>query len=272
MSTLQAELDRLYLAHNPSIQNPHGGEPGLIAPDGTVRAMVLELARPADWTLLSTLWRGVQTDLELPAPAIAVTGIDGYQLWFSLAEPTSVPQAAGFLEALRGHYLSLVAPARIVMIPSVDAASPGNIRHAKLVPAQQSATGHWSAFVAPDLAAIFSEDPWLDLAPNPDAQASVLSRLECIKPAVFQAALEQLSPVVRTVTAPMTSVEGERNGSQGNPEVIATSLHKSSPDPKGFLLGVMNNHAIELHLRIEAAKALLPYFEKRCGSDADGLS
>ncbi len=29
-----------------------------MAPDGTERAMVVELARPADWTLLSTLWRG----------------------------------------------------------------------------------------------------------------------------------------------------------------------------------------------------------------------
>ena len=71
-----------------------------MAPDGTVRAMVLELVRPADWTLLSTLWRGVQTDLELPAPAIAVSGIDAYRLWFSLAEPASAAQARAFLEAL----------------------------------------------------------------------------------------------------------------------------------------------------------------------------
>lgn len=48
MSARQAELDRLYLSHERNIQCPHGAEPGLIAPDGTVRAMVLELARPAD--------------------------------------------------------------------------------------------------------------------------------------------------------------------------------------------------------------------------------
>lgn len=272
MSTLQAELDRLYLSHERNIQNPHGAEPGLAAPDGTVRAMVLELARPADWTLLSTVWRGVQTDLELPAPAIAVSGIDGYQLWFSLAEPASVAQARAFLESLRLRYLSLVAPGRIRTMPSVDASMPGQIQHALLVPALQPATGQWSAFVAPDLAAIFSEEPWLDLPPNPEAQAKVLSRLECIKPAVFHGILERLSPVVRTETSPMTSVADETDGSQASPEVKASASHGNSLDPKGFLLGVMNDKTVELHLRIEAAKALLPYFEGRCGINANILS
>ncbi len=265
MSTLQAELDRLYLSHERNSQNPHGAEPGLIAPDGTVRAMVLELARPADWTLLSILWRGVQTDLELPAPAIAVSGIDAYQLWFSLAEPASVAQARTFLESLRLRYLSLVAPGRLSMMPAVDAASPNKIHHALLVPALQPATGRWSAFVAPDLAAIFSEEPWLDLPPNPDAQAKVLARLECIKPAVFHAILERLSPVVRTETSPITSAADETNGSQANQEVKASAPHGNSLDPKDFLLGVMNDKTVELHLRIEAAKALLPYFQGRCG-------
>lgn len=272
MITLQVELDRLYLSHERNIQSPHDAEPGLIAPDGTVRAMVLELARPADWTLVSTLWRGVQTDLELPAPAIAVSGIDAYQLWFSLAEPASVAQARAFLESLRLRYLSLVAPGRLSMMPSVDAASPGKIHHAMLVPALQQATGRWSAFVAPDLAAIFSEEPWLDLPPNPDAQAKVLARLECIKPAVFHAALERLSLVVRPETLPMTSVVDETDGSQASPEVKGSALNGNSVDPKGFLLGVMSDKTVELHLRIEAAKALLPYFEGRGGSDANILS
>jgi len=265
MSTLPAELDRLYLAHERNLQNSPGAEPGLIASDGTVRAMVLELARPADWPLLSTVWRGVQTDLELPAPAIAVSGIDAYQLWFSLAEPVSALQARAFLESLRLRYLSGVAPGRIAMKPSVDAASPGKIQHALLVPALQPATSQWSAFVAPDLAAIFSEEPWLDLPPNPDAQANVLSRLECIKPAAFQAALERLSSAVRAQAAPATSVVGESDDRQVNQDVKASTPAGDSLEPKGFLLDVMNDQTVELHLRIEAAKALLPYFENRRG-------
>lgn len=266
MSTLQAELDRLYLSNGRNIQSVHSADSGLIAPDGTVRAMVLELARPADWTLLSTVWRGVQTDFELPPPAIAVSGIDGYQLWFSLAEPVSVAQARAFLESLRLRYLSLVAPGRLLMMPAVDAAMPGKIQHAMLVPALQPATGRWSAFVAPDLAAIFSGEPWLDLPPNPDAQAKVLSRLECIKPAVFHAILQRLTPAAGPQTLPMTSVADETDCSQANQEVKASALHVNSLDPKDFLLDVMNDKTVELHLRIEAAKALLPYFEGRSGS------
>ena len=259
MSTLQAELDRLYLPHAPNTQGHQGTEePGLVAPDGRVRALMLELARPADWVLLSTVWRGVQDDLELPAPAIAVSGIDAYQLWFSLAEPVSVAQAGGFLEALRLRYLSLVALGRLLMLPAVDTASPGKIRHALLVPALQPATGQWSAFVAPDLAAIFSEEPWLDLPPNPEAQAKVLSRLECIKPAVFQAAVERLSPAAKTAASSNSSIDHAGDSSPAKVAVKSAELNGNSLDPKRFLLAVMNDPTIELHLRIEAAKALLP--------------
>lgn len=53
----------------------------------------------------------------------------------------------------------------------------------------------------------------------------------------------------------MTSVAFETDGSQAtNPEVKASASHGNSLDPKGFLLGVMSDETIELHLRIEAAK------------------
>jgi hypothetical protein len=108
------------------------------------------------------------------------------------------------------------------------------------VPALQPGTGLWSAFVAPDLAAIFSAEPWLDLAPSPDAQAHVLSRLESIKPAAFQAVLS-----LSSVTPPATPSATPPNGLT----------------PRQFLQAVMNDQTVELHLRIDAAKALLPYFE-----------
>lgn len=74
--------------------------------------------------------------------------------------------------------------------------------------------------------------------------------------------------MVRPLASPMTFVTDETDGSQANQEVKASALHGDSLDPKGFLPGVMNDKTVELHLRIEAAKALLPYFEGRCGSDA----
>lgn len=240
MNTLQTELRRLYLFDASNSPNPK--EPCLITPDGRVRAMVLQLARPADWNALSAVWQGVQADLELPTPAIAVSGIDGYQLWFSLAEPVSVAQARGFLESLRLRYLSTLAPERIGLMPTAT-------HHAQMVPALQPDTGLWSAFVAPDLAPIFSDGPWLDVCPSPEAQAHVLSRLQCIKPADFQAVLDRLGPV------------GEKPpGNTGSQSVAAPApvTHKG-PDPQRFLLDVMHDPAVALHLRIEAAKALLPY-------------
>ncbi len=272
MSTLPAELIRLYLVHEGDTPSVGDTAPRLVAPDGRTRAMVLTLARPADWTLLSPLWRGVQTDLDLPATAIAVSGIDAYQLWFSLAEPVPVAQASAFLEALRMRYLREVAPQRLSLLPSVDAANPGHVLHALLVPALQPATGRWSAFIAPDLAAIFSEEPWLDLPPNPDAQANVLSRQSSIKPAVFQAALEQLIPVDRPATSPMTPVADETDGRPASQDGAASSAQGNGLDPKAFLLGVMNDKTVELHLRIDAAKALLPYFESRGGGNVDIFS
>lgn len=266
MSTLQAELDRLYLCHAPNSPSFDTGAPGLVTSDGRVRALVLELARPADWNTLSTLWRGVQTDLALPAPAIAVSGVDAYQLWFSLAEPVSVAEAQAFLESLRLRYLGMVAPGRIGMLPSAKAGAPAKIRHARLVPARQQDTGLWSAFVAPDLAAIFSEEPWLDLSPSPDAQANVLSRLECTKPAVFQAVLESGRPLVKPLALPMASAPDASDSHPGSHATAApTSLGKPL-DPKRFLLDVMNDPTIALPLRIEAAKALLPYCEGRSGA------
>ena len=243
MNRLQAELQRLYLSYDAQRQTPDAEEPALIGPDGRVKAMVLELARPASWEDVAKIWRGVQTDLELPAPAIAVSGIDGYPLWFSLAEPVPVAQAIAFLKSLCRRYLGDIAPERIAMGPSIDASAPGHGRHAKVLPPALVAPDRWSAFVAPDLAPMFADEPWLDLPPGSDAQAELLSRFESVKPGHWQRALERLGPASMPGVAQAPGALVDR------------------ADPKSFLLNIMNDPTIELHLRIEAAKALLPYFE-----------
>ena len=115
--------------------------------------------------------------------------------------------------------------------------------HIVAVPPAQVAPGCWSAFVAQDLAALFAEEHWLDLAPPPDAQADLLSRLHGMTSADWQRALERLAPA-------------------GAPDAPSTPPAQHQ-DPRGFLLAVMNDRAVELPLRIEAAKALLPYTEGR---------
>jgi hypothetical protein len=255
MNRLQSELQRLYLPRPATGSGLDPAQSGLIDQHGQVRALVLELARPADWEELSKVWRGMHADLELPAPGIAVSGTDGFQLWFSLAEPVSVAQAHLFLESVRSRYLPDIAPNRVTLLPAVDATTPGQVRHARLVPAQQAQSGYWSAFVSPDLAPVFAETPWMDIQPGNDGQAGVVSRLQSITQPEFEAVLERFGP------------DAPRPGANA-PEPIDTGADRlriqsepaaASQNPKQFLLRVMNDDNAPLALRIEAAKALLPY-------------
>lgn len=213
--------------------------------------MVLELARPADWQVLSTVWRGVQADFEWPAPAIAVNGVDGYQLWFSVAEPIPVEQAAALLESLCARYLSAVAPERIVKRPSRDETFSDRFDPSGLVPVERTGTGLWSAFVAPDLAAIFSNEPWLDVSPSAEAQAKILMQLECTPTAKLHVFLASINPGTEAESAPRSSILFESHHQPPEPAANLT--------PRQFLLDIMNDTTVELSLRIDAAKALLPY-------------
>jgi hypothetical protein len=237
MNPLETEYHRLYL-----VDDATADAPSLLTVDGRVRAMVMELARPADWSVVSTVWQRVQSDLDLPPPAIAVTGNDGYQLWFSLAEPVTAAEASFFLESLRQRFLRDVVLERINMLPS-------ETRHAQLVPALQQSTGLWSAFVAPDLAAIFADSPGLDVSPRVEAQARVLAPLESIKASVFESIFDQV----------ISDVERISSTNQSHTPVVPPSSKHCDSDAKRFLTEVMNDQSVEMHLRIEAAKAILPY-------------
>ena len=237
MPRLQAELHRLYLPRDAQSEGQDAAAETirLVDVDGRVRAMVVELAQQAGWVGVAALWQGVQDDFDLPAPAIAVSGVDGYQLWFSLAEPVPLAQALAFLQDLRQRYLGAIAAKHLRIKPQADDSAPGLGQSIKRVPAVQGESGHWSAFVAPGLAGMFADEPWLDMPPSPEAQAKLLSQVASIQPAEFRLAQERLRPA----DAP-----------------------RETQDPKRFLLAVMNDPATDMPLRIEAAKALLPYFER----------
>lgn len=259
MNRLQSELHRLYLPR------PEGHAEGdaqsavaLIDPRGMARTMVMELARPPSWAVLSTVWHGVQTELELPAPAIAVSGVDGLQLWFSLDAPILVAQAHAFLEHLRSRFLPEIQPSRLRLMPVSDASAPRHAVHARLVPALQEQNGNWSAFVAPDLAPVFADTPWLDIAPNDEGQAALLSGLDVTKQAVFEAALKKLEP--RAPPLHSVAATADEPATPERPMVAAAAAAADADaDPKRFLRQVMNDETVALTLRIDAAKALLQH-------------
>lgn len=239
MSRLQAETARLYL-------------PLADQPQGHVRALVLTLGRPAEWAPMAALWQAVQSELGLPAPAIAVSGTDSYQLWFSLTSPAPLDEAATFLSALCSRYLAGVAASRIGVMP--DATSTARELDgtwpAPLLPGKVMAPDQWSAFVAADLAPMFAETPWLDIPPSPEGQAELLARLHGITPQAWRAALAMLQ---------RPSAPAAAQGTQAQ-HVAAHLGTPSKPyaDPRQFLTDVMNDPQAPLALRIEAAKALLP--------------
>lgn len=276
MSRLSTQWQRLLAPQRPDDPDaaaPAEGWPGLVDAEGRVRALVLELARPANWALLAPVWQGVQVDLGLPAPAIAVNGRDGYQLWFSLAQPLPVLQGNAFLAALRSRYLSDVAASRVTGYPRpLPNGQPAT--HAGPVPALQADGERWSAFVAPDLAPMFNDEPWLDIPPNPDGQAELLARLASMAPAAFDHAMAQLasagdspsrSPALASAVAPA----GARPDAEAGMLLPPAAATPRPRDPKGFLLDVMRDEQVALALRIEAAKALLPHFNDPARTDPE---
>lgn len=247
MSRLATEWQRLYAAD--------GVDPAvLITAQGQVRCLVLSLGRPADWRQFQAVWQAVQTEGSLPAPGIAVSGTDSYQLWFSLAEAVPAPQAHAFLVAVCARYLVGVAPSRLQLLPEPDATQAAGARHAACVPAPAGGIDQWSAFVAPDLAPVFEDSPWLNIPPSPEGQAELLGRLRSIGPAAWRDACARWLP---------TDTAGALDG-QATSQTTAPGTHPSlavphaaQVGPRLFLLNVMNDAAVPLALRIEAAKALL---------------
>jgi hypothetical protein len=315
VNRLQAQYQRLYLRFDPPAQgtdaqpsqDPSDQHPAQSTdqPDQPVRALVLALRKPADWDTLAPLWRGVQTDWAWPAPAIAVNGADAFELWFSLAQPVPRAEAAALLHQLCQRYLPNVKPERLPRWPSLHAAALAAPLSAALsaplsaplsaslpalpalpapeagrIPALHPDTGRWSAFVAPDLPAVFGDDPSLDFPPNEDAQAELLSRLGSIQPDDWRAALAALQPAqavasVAPVALPVVpAVAGAVTVVSAVPPVpppvaapAMEAAHAVSPhhaalvgpyeDPRQFLRDVMNDSSVPLALRLEAAKALL---------------
>jgi hypothetical protein len=246
MPHLQTEFQRLYLP-------PAATSGQLIDDQGLTRALVLEVGGPADWDLLGAVWRGVQAELEWPAPGIAASGTDGLQLWFSLAEPVTLVAGRDLLDALSRRYLPELPARRLRLWPTADG------RHAPVVPAlMDEATGNWSAFVAPDLAPLFAETPSLDIPPGDEAQALRLAGLKSIQPQALNAARAQLQALLQPPPAPAAPPP---TAVPPSPVVhrLDTTRSAGYTDPRAFLLAVMNDNSAPLALRIEAAKGLLAH-------------
>ena len=270
MNRLHAERRRLFAVDTAPDQGP---VPLLDAQGARTRALVIGWGRPADWPTLRTLWEAVQADLGWPAPLIALDGRDTFQLWIALAEPVPAQAAHAMADALAARWLprgaATAVAARRAVWPCPTPASEGSWEHAPPVPARQGAeASRWSAFVTPDLVGVFGDDPALDIDPGDEAQADVLARCACVTAAAWARACDALglSAAGSTPSSHAASTPGVDSlppPAEAAPDPAARSVHASDldgphDDPAAFLRAVMNDRAVPLALRIEAARALLP--------------
>lgn len=181
MQELITQLLRLYLP--PGAPIPDGLEQHLegrttldfaLAANGATRAMVIPFEPGAErgdadsWQRLCGLAHALQDELGLPAPAVSVSGISGFRLWLSFAQPLPVARAQALYDLLRARY-----PALILTACSVD--TP-----VQLPPCLQPASGKWAAFINPGMGASFADEPALEMAPPAIAQAAFLEGLDAI--------------------------------------------------------------------------------------------
>ncbi|MDB5791138.1 MAG: hypothetical protein JWQ80_1162 [Massilia sp.] len=202
MEKLISEWMRLYLTPHDALRErlaAHllGQESVAVqAHDGMTRVLVVPFDKQNDgtdrhWTALCELASILQAQFGFPAPAVSVSGAEGYRLWLSLAAPVPVSEAQQFIEQLHRAHGFGAAPG-----PGA-AAGP----HA-LPPCLNARSGRWAAFINPGMGASFADEPGLEVAPPLAAQAAFLEGLESIGLAQFRQALQALQPASLPASLP----------------------------------------------------------------------
>lgn len=208
MKKLAIELNRLYLPartlSSDVLARRMLGESipaiGLSTDDGMTRAMVMAFNKKdgdeeaQHWHHLCTVANALQTQLGFPAPAVSISGANGYCLWLSL---TSLVQGKAAQE-----FLTLV---RAAFVPDMDDDAGDT---ADLPPCLHQATGRWAAFINPGLGASFADESGLEMAPPLAGQAALLEGLESISDAQFQQALATLQQAQPTASERPASPDG----------------------------------------------------------------
>lgn len=194
MEQLIAELARLYLPPGTPTEGlaqrllgQATGSINLVTDDGRTRAMVIAFHKTGDsgdaqhWSRLCEVANALQAELGLPAPAVSISGVDGYGLWLSLESPVPAAQAQQFLELLRLAYF-----------PDMDLAPDAATAPAELPPCLDQRTGKWAAFIHPGMGSSFAEEAGLEMAPPFAGQTALLDTLQSISGAQLMHATDIL--------------------------------------------------------------------------------
>ena len=203
MHKLISELARLYLADG---QQDTDGQPltpevlarqvaggpavtaQLVDAAGQLRTLVLEFGGKGGgekhWSELCTIANALQHELDLPAPAVSISGRSSFYLWLSVETPVPLAQASQFQQLLRQVFL----PASTDILATAPAALPESV---ELPPCLQP-SGKWAAFIHPGMGASFVDEPGLDMPPPLHAQLGFVESLRSMTAAQFARALAVL--------------------------------------------------------------------------------
>lgn len=263
MNKLESELQRLYffpsqawLGAKSESDNPHIN---LITATGLVRCLVISVKDGGAWQQVAALYQGIQDELELPAPAISVSVEDGYQIWFSLAEPVALQLAQDFMEGLCRKYLAETKAAKLKLRPGKADA----LKFVPKIPARQDTSERWSAYIDPTMGSMFVEETWLEMTPILDKQAGMLAGLKSTNTEDFHRALSTLQTMPETDASPPADKAESSQFQQSSKNTL--DIGNGFSNPKNFLLAVMNDPTAKAEQRIQAAIALLPYFGNDIG-------
>lgn len=240
MQKLISELTRLYLPSgslSPEIweqyflgQSNSGVD--LVTPDGRTRAAVIPFDKHTDgeeaqhWSLLCQVANALQVELGLPAPAVSISGANGFRLWLSFEVPVPTALVEKFLELLRNAYF-----------PSLDLGLETAITRGELPPCLHWNTGKWAAFINPGLGASFADESGLEMAPPFAGQAALLDHLKSISEPQFSHAMNMLQQSQGAATSVSEPVAERASAPQvlllkdATLEDIVAHLHSKNIEP-----------------------------------------
>lgn len=232
------------------------------------RMLAIRFNTQCGWKPVAELCEKIQSDLHLPEPAVSVSGEGGFFVWLSFVESLPAEEISRFAHALLRSLEQAGMPGKAFRDPHANSTGLPELDLVPLVPAFHSATARWSAFIDSSLGSLFVDEPGLGMAPDPDKQADLLSGLESIRIEDFRHAIKMLDAYsleagnAEAEDSPSPTSQSQFNKTETK-KYAALSVAAAFDNPKSFLLAVMNDPAADPILRVEAAKALLPYFEKR---------
>ncbi|MFP5392843.1 MAG: hypothetical protein ACLGI6_15050 [Gammaproteobacteria bacterium] len=237
MQELIAQLARLYLPAGPVPDGLAGHLGGGAARtfdltrEGRVRALVIGFDRQdgdaegAHWQRLCDVANALQAELALPAPAVSISGEQGFRLWLSFEQMVPVAVMQRFADLLQGACLA-------------DLPAPGSISApVAFLPCLNPATGKWAAFIHPGMGASFAEEAGLEVAPPAAAQAAFLEPLQSIGTDKLEHALARLQGSPRAVESTPASAPQIADASPGlllkdaTLEDIVRHLHSKNIEP-----------------------------------------